>query len=412
MNDPEHPTTSVVLVVDDIAANRNLLRETLEPRGYEVLLAGNGQTALKVAHRVKPDVILLDVMMPGMDGFETCRQLKAAPETRGIPVLFITAENETSALVNGFQAGGVDYVIKPIRAEEVLARVETHLKINRLTSELARANDELTRTNEELRREVDRRTQAEQAATKANQAKSDFLSFVSHEMRSPLNSIIGFSDLLVADLDNEESPEALGDLRRINRSGKYLLDLINNLLDLSKIEAGKMELHLERFDLSSLAEDILATLEPAAKKNSNTLRLECPADLGAIYADVVKVKQTLMNLVANACKFTEHGTVELKLEREDRDGKPTVLMEVTDTGIGMTPEQVSRLFKAYAQAAPSTSKKYGGTGLGLAISRKCCLLMGGDITVSSEPGNGSTFRVTLPAEVSSEQPNAAADASP
>jgi len=407
-----HPTTAVVLVVDDIAANRNLLRETLEPRGYEVLLAGNGQTALKVAHRASPDVILLDVMMPVMDGFETCRQLKADPKTSGIPVLFITAENETSAIVNGFQAGGLDYVIKPIRAEEVLARVETHLKVNRLTAQLAAANQELTKANEELRREIGLRTEAEQTAKKANQAKSDFLSFVSHEMRSPLNSIMGFSDLLVADTEIQDKPEALDDLRRINGSGKYLLDLINNLLDLSKIEAGKMELHLERFDLKTLAEEILATLQPAAKKNSNTFKLECPEELEPLYADRTKVKQTLMNLVANACKFTEKGTVELAVKREDKEGAPTVIMEVTDTGIGMTPEQVNRLFEAYTQAAPSTTSKYGGTGLGLAISRKFCHLMGGTISVASQPGKGSTFGVTLPVEVDREQPDATSDTSP
>jgi signal transduction histidine kinase len=259
----------------------------------------------------------------------------------------------------------------------------------------------LASKNEQLRQEISLRSEAEQAARTANQAKSDFLSFISHEMRSPLNSIIGFSDFLATDLQTEGNKETLDDLRRIRDSGTYLLEHINNLLDISKIEAGKVELHLERFDLRALAEDVAATLQPAAKQNSNTLAVTCVGDVGSVHVDRTKVKQTLINLVSNACKFTKSGHIELRLTREQKEGAAIVVMEVADTGIGLTPEQIGRLFEVYTQAESSTASQYGGTGLGLAISRKFCRLMGGDISVTSEPGIGSTFRVTLPAEVAS-----------
>ena len=202
-----------ILVVDDIAANRNLLGDTLEPKGYEVLLAPNGTTALKVAERARPDIILMDVNMPDMDGYEACRHLKANADSElaEIPVIFITANDDQDSLVKGFEAGGVDYIVKPFQEKEVLMRVSTHLKIHTLTKALEAKN-------EALGAEVERRREAERKANEANEAKSDFLSFISHEMRSPLNAIIGFSEELVDTLDSESEEEKWEDAQSIQRS--------------------------------------------------------------------------------------------------------------------------------------------------------------------------------------------------
>jgi CheY-like chemotaxis protein/anti-sigma regulatory factor (Ser/Thr protein kinase) len=213
-----------------------------------------------------------------------------------------------------------------------------------------------------------------------------------------------------ADLGAEQFTE---DLRKINAAGKHLLELINAVLDLSKIEAGKMELYLETFDVPALVHDIAAVIQPLAAKNSNQLEVRCPDTVGAMRADLTKVRQALFNLLSNACKFTDQGTITLAVAREAIGGHETMVFRVTDTGIGMTPEQLAKLFEAFSQADAATTRKYGGTGLGLALSRRLCRMMGGDVTVESESGQGSTFTIRLPAEVVEphEEP-AAAPAAP
>ena len=241
----------------------------------------------------------------------------------------------------------------------------------------------------------------------ANRHKSEFLASMSHELRTPLNAIIGYSEMLqeeAADLGQD----AFGpDLRKINAAGKHLLELINSVLDLSKIEAGRMDLYLETFDVPSLVADITAVIQPLADKNGNRLEARCAPDVREMRADLTKVRQALFNLLSNACKFTERGTVSLAVRLEPADGEPCIVFDVSDTGIGMTEEQVGRLFQEFSQAEASTTRRYGGTGLGLALSRRLCRLMGGDVTVASEPGHGSTFTIRLPlavAEPAAEPP--------
>ncbi len=388
-----------VLVVDDIAANRNLLGETLEPEGYEVLLAMNGAMALKVAAKARPGVILLDVNMPDMDGYEVCAKLKTDPTLAEIPVIFITANDDMESLVRGFQVGGVDYISKPFKRQEVLMRIETHLKIHALTKALEASNEALAEKNIALQDEVARRRQAEEKANGANEAKSRFLSFISHEMRSPLNAIIGFSEELSENLNPQDDPDSLEDARSILRSGKHLLGLINNLLDLSKIESGKMTLSLEKFCPESLVKELSKDVEPLIRKAHNTLKLDCAEIAPEVTADATKTKQVLLNLISNAAKFTREGNISVRLGMETPD---KIRIDVTDSGIGMSSEEVDRLFQAYQQANEHTSNRYGGTGLGLVISRHYCRLMDGDLTVKSEQGSGSTFTMTLPVDVKSD----------
>jgi signal transduction histidine kinase/CheY-like chemotaxis protein len=233
----------------------------------------------------------------------------------------------------------------------------------------------------------------------ADRHKSEFLANMSHELRTPLNAIIGYSEMLQEDAADLGAEQFTDDLGKINAAGKHLLELINAVLDLSKIEAGKMELYLETFEVAGLVKDIGAVIRPLAGKNGNRLEMQCPADVGTMHADVTKVRQALLNLLGNACKFTERGTITLAVAREPVDGRGWLSFTVRDTGIGMTPAQLARLFEAFSQADAATTRKYGGTGLGLALSRRLCRMMGGDVTVESEAGRGSTFTVRLPALV-------------
>ncbi|MCA9852897.1 MAG: GAF domain-containing protein, partial [Dehalococcoidia bacterium] len=246
--------------------------------------------------------------------------------------------------------------------------------------------------NSQLFHELEEKTEELEIASRH---KSEFLANMSHELRTPLNAIIGYAELLEEEATDLGDEDYLPDLARIQSAGQHLLTLISGILDLSKIEAGRMSLFLEDIDIEKLVAEAQAIVAPAVEKNRNTFVVECPENIGTMYADVVRVRQVLFNLLSNAAKFTEDGTVTL---RAARDGE-NVTFAIQDTGIGMTREQVDKLFEAFSQASIETSRKYGGTGLGLALSRDFCRMMGGDITVESEEGTGSTFTITLPARV-------------
>ncbi len=240
---------------------------------------------------------------------------------------------------------------------------------------------------------------ARRAAEEANQAKSHFLASVSHELRTPLNAIIGYSELLKEEIEDLGVGQLGADLSRIEASGRLLLALINDILDLSKIEAGKMEIHCEEFALGPLLDQVRSTVGPLVERRANRLVVEGVPAAGSMHTDRTKVMQMLLNLLSNASKFTESGTITLSVRRYGDNGADTVQFQVRDTGIGMTPEQMGRLFQAFSQAETSTASRYGGTGLGLAITRHFSRLMGGDVQVESTPGAGSTFTLTLPAVV-------------
>jgi signal transduction histidine kinase/DNA-binding response OmpR family regulator len=352
---------------------------------------------------------------------------------RGMAIIFLASCLLAMLVAQSLQRGLSGPITELARAAEVVAerqdfgvRVREHGRdeigtltrsFNQMLGTIQQRNSELVEArriaeeareslrvaNEQLEQKVaDRTAELERAVTaakEANQAKSAFLAKMSHELRTPMNAIIGYSEMLLEDATDSGEERTAEDLRKILSAARHLLGLINDVLDLSKIEAGKMQLYLETFDLQTLVHEVSSTITPLVEKRKNQLVVNCAPAIGSMYGDATKIRQTLLNLLSNASKFTEKGRIELKIDREIADGQVWVVMAVSDSGIGMTEEQMSRLFRAFTQADASTASKFGGTGLGLAISKQFAQMMGGDITVKSTPGAGSTFTIRVPARV-------------
>jgi len=384
-NETQHEGT--LLIVDDVPANVSVLFDFLTNAGFKVLVAQDGKRAIQKATYAQPDLILLDVMMPGMDGFEACKIMKSEEKTKDIPIIFMTALADTVDKVKGFSLGAADYITKPIQYEEALARITTHLNFRHLQQQLQARTIELEKRNIEHK-------QARYEAEASNRAKSTFLANMSHELRTPLNAIIGYSDMLREEAADMGYEELVPDLDKIQTAAQQLLSIISDVLDIAKIEADKVELKLTELDIPILIQDVLTVIRPTLIGDSQ-LVVHCAEDIGTLMADATKVQQILFNLLSNAAKFTNQGTITLSVQR----CAEWVTFEVADTGIGIAEDQLDYIFKPFTQVDSSTTRQYGGTGLGLTICKHYCQLMNGQISVKSTVGQGSTFTVKLPAKV-------------
>jgi signal transduction histidine kinase len=383
-----------ILVVDDEPDVELLItqqfRRQIRAGEFTFSFVRDGEQALAVLQKDSGfDLMLLDINMPVMDGLTLLGRLSELEAQ--VRAIIVSAYGDMPNIRTAMNRGAFDFVLKPIDMADLEAT------IRKAVGEIAKL------------REIERRRLA---AERARSNLSHFLANTSHELRTPLNAIIGLTDMMVGNAARFGTDKALEPLRRVLGAGRHLLALINDILDLSKIEAGRMELHLETFPLAPVIEDVAKTIEPMTMKNANRLVIDCPADLGTIHADQLRLRQSLLNLASNANKFTEKGTVTIAAYEDQENGQDWVTLSVADTGIGMTAEQMGKLFQEFSQGSSATAGKYGGTGLGLAISRRFCQMMGGDITVASKPGRGSTFTVRMPRIVGAPKEPVASDRAP
>jgi signal transduction histidine kinase len=367
-----------ILVVDDEADFELLInqqfRHQIRAGEYTFSFARDGEKALAVLLADAGfDLMLLDINMPVMDGLTLLARLRELE--RPVRAIIVSAYGDMPNIRTAMNRGAFDFVTKPIDMADLMATIRKTL-------------DEIARV-----REIERRRQA---AETARSNLSHFLANMSHELRTPLNAVIGLTEMMVANAARFGTEKALEPLKRVNAAGGHLLGLINQVLDLSKIEAGKLELNPESVNLALLIDEIIGTAGQLAEQNKNRLVVEAEQGLGAITVDPMRLRQILLNLLSNACKFTKQGEVKLEARRVVNGGN-WMELAVSDTGIGMTAEQQAKLFAEFTQADSLTARRFGGTGLGLAISRKLARMMGGDVTVASEPGKGSVFTVRLPA---------------
>ncbi|MGA2222206.1 MAG: hybrid sensor histidine kinase/response regulator [Verrucomicrobiia bacterium] len=373
-----HQKTPDILIVDDTPANLQLLTEMLKKHGYRVRPVPSGKLAIQAVQNEKPDLILLDINMPEMNGYEVCEHFKADEALKEIPVLFISALDETIDKIKAFAAGGVDYVTKPFQFEEVEARVQTHLKLRRLQIELESRNRQLQENYDQLR--------------KLEDLRDNLTHMIVHDMRSPLMGITGYLEMLEMDAGKKLNSDELAILRDARSSGLVLVGMVNSLLDISRLEQGKMPLNVTESDVDVLIQNALNSLGSLTKqvsllyqKQSLPVMVNCDANL---------VTRVIANLVGNAIKFTpEGGKVAVSVEKNGDGAK----LCVADTGSGIPREYHEKIFEKFGQVEAQQQGKMYSTGLGLTFCKLAVEAHGGEIGVESEVDKGSTFWFTLPA---------------
>jgi len=403
-----------LLLVDDRPENLLALEAILEPLGQCLIRANSGPEALKHVLGDEFAAILLDVQMPGMNGFEVAEIIKSRERSRTIPIIFLSAINKEDAYVfKGYSMGAVDYVFKPFNPDVLRSKVAVFVDLYLKQREIQRQADQL-REGQKRELELEHRTSMLEAearsAAKLSQmneelhrrqlaleqamgARNRFYASMSHELRTPINAVIGYSTLMLDNIYGPLNAKQKEGLQRSLRAARHLLELVNDVLDLSKIEAGKIELSLQPVMFPALIEDLFVTVRPLADEYGSSLTLEMETEPFNVVSDPRRVRQILLNLLSNAIKFGEGKPIQVVCKRNEDKG---VQLEVVDQGVGIAKDDIARIFEEFVQVSES---KQPGTGLGLPISRRLAQLLDGSLTVHSMPGQGSAFRLTLPASL-------------
>jgi Signal transduction histidine kinase len=406
-----------ILLVDDRRENLLALEAILEPLGQTLIRAGSGPEALKQVLVLDPAVILLDVQMPGMNGFEVAEIIKSRERSRTIPIIFLSAISKEDAYVfKGYSMGAVDYVFKPFNPDVLRSKVAVFVDLYVKQRELGRQG-ELLRESQKRELELEHRTSLLEAearsAAKLSQmndelhrrqvaleqamgARNRFYASMSHELRTPINAVIGYSTIMLDNIYGPLNVKQKEGLQRSLKAARHLLELVNDVLDLSKIEAGKIELTLQPVMFPSLIEDLFVTVRPLADEYGSTLSLDTEGARFNIVSDPRRVRQILLNLLSNAIKFGEGKPIRVLCKQSENKSAE---IEVIDQGVGIAQDDIARIFEEFVQVSES---KQPGTGLGLPISRRLAQLLDGTLTVCSKPGEGSAFRLTLPASIEDE----------
>ena len=362
MNQPK----SRILVVDDVVQNLQVVGTMLRNEGYDVMPAGSGPQALERVRVRVPDLILLDLMMPEMDGLEVCRRLKSDSLTRQIPIIFLTASNEIEHLVKGFEAGAVDYVTKPFNGAELLARVRTHLELKLARERLREMNDE----------------------------KNEFMGIAAHDLRNPLSAIQGYSEMVVEDAQSLRHGELEENGRRIGETARRMAEMVQNLLDANRIERGEMTLNLALTDLGTVLHSVIETQKPRVAAKQQTIHIETESTPVMALVDPNIILQVCENLVSNAVKYSPQGRNIFARLKKDAEG---ARLEVQDEGPGLSAEDQKKLFGKFARLSAKPTGGEHSTGLGLSIVKRMVESMNGQVWCESEPGHGALFVVRLPA---------------
>jgi signal transduction histidine kinase len=395
-----------VLIVDDDELDRRLVKLVLARAANLIRFnVESAQTITEALEKLVKDnfnIILLDLNLPDSRGTETVQKIfNAAPD---VPIVVLTGLDDENAGLEAIRSGAENYLVKGDGLEYTLVRtIRYAIERKRAKTSLVEAKQELERINARLIKATATAEEMAAEAERANTAKSQFLANMSHEIRTPMNAIIGFSEVLEEEPLTGQQKEYV---KMILDSSRHLLELINGILDFSKIEAGRMRAETVECDIRALLANIESLMNPSAKQKQLEFKIDCTEDVpDTIVTDPAKLRQCIINLVSNAIKFTEQGYVKLTARQTAKDDKPFVEFEITDTGIGIPADKLDILFESFTQADGSTTRKYGGTGLGLAITKQLADLMGGNITVESEAGKGSTFRLVIPANTADGRHN-------